>query len=98
MPGAHRDTDSRFCGGQTGVVNQSTVYVEDLLWAVNGDPQQPGNHGGSPLSAITGSMDVYVEDKLVITAIGDIAAPCNFFHPLPPTDPSGRSTTVFAYD
>jgi hypothetical protein len=95
MPGAHRDTDLRFCGAETVVVNQSTVYVNDLLWGVDGDPN---SHGGGNLIPVYGSKDVYVEDKLIIVAIGDIAAPDLRFHPTGATNPSQSSQDVFAYE
>tara|TARA_Y100000389_G_scaffold180374_1_gene195134 strand:+ start:394 stop:681 length:288 start_codon:yes stop_codon:yes gene_type:complete len=95
MPGAHRDTDSRFCTAVTIVQNQSTVYVNDLLWGVNGDPN---NHGAGNLIAEFGELNIYIEDKLIIVAVGDKAAGDNFLHPTGPTNPSGSSSDVFAYD
>jgi hypothetical protein len=95
MPGAHRNTDSRFCGAATIVQNQSTVYVNDLLWAVNGDPN---NHGAGNLNAVFGELNIYIEDILIIVAVGDEAAGDNFLHPTGSTNPSGSSTDVFAYD
>jgi len=95
MPGAHRDTDSRFCRAATIVQNQSTVYVNDLLWAVNGDPN---NHGAGNLNAVFGELNIYIEDKLIIVAVGDEADRDNYNHPTGPTNPSGSSSDVFAYD
>ena len=37
MPGAHRDRDRRFCGAKTIVTGQSSVLVNNKLWAVEGD-------------------------------------------------------------
>lgn len=93
MPGAHRDTDSRDCGASTTVTNQSTVYVNSKLWAVQGDPN---DHGGGALEAVYGAKNVYIEGKLVIVAVGDDAAP-DALHPKPLTKPASSSGNVFAY-
>ena len=95
MPGAHRHGDNRFCGATTIVSNQSTVFVEDKLWAVQGDQN---THINGNLVAKYGSLDVYNEDILVIVAVGDEAVPDWFGHPKGPVNPSGRSSTVFSYD
>lgn len=93
MPGAHRQTDSRFCGATTSVTNQTTVFSNDLLWAVEGDKESHGR--GDLINA--GEGTVYIENKKVITAIKDTAAPDNANHSPGPTNPSGRSSNVFAY-
>jgi hypothetical protein len=100
MPGAHRDTDSRNCGAQTIVENQSTVYVNGLLWAVNGDPDTHCHQG--ELSAIYGPLNVFINGINVICAAGDTAAPdtpdCEPPpHPPGATDPSGHSPNVLVY-
>lgn len=96
MPGAHRNTDARKCGGQTTVVGQSTVFVNDELWAVDGDTC---THGAGPLKAVTGGQNVYVEDKLVIVATGDtVSGPDNANHQVGQADPQQASSDVFAYD
>lgn len=41
---------------------------------------------------------MYINNKLVICAVGDKAAPDRQDHPAPPTDPSNASTNVFVYD
>jgi hypothetical protein len=93
MPGAHRDGDSRFCGAVTVVTRQSTVFVEDKLWAVAGDKN---SHEAGFLIPVVGDS-VYVEDKLVIVAIGDTATIDDLLHPPALTAPLGFSSTVNAY-
>lgn len=100
MPGAHRHTDDRFCGATTKVVNQSTVKVNGLLWAVEGDIDTHCDQG--VLSAVTGALNVYIEGKLVIVAVGDIAGPDKPaclppIHPAGATNPKGKSPNVIAY-
>ena len=48
MPAIHRNTDPRACGATTIVSGQSTVYANDKLISVNGDPN---SHGGGALAA-----------------------------------------------
>lgn len=94
MPGAHRVTDSRVCGAVTSGSSQSTVFVNNRLWAVNGDPN---SHGGGSLIAVYGAKNVFIENKLVIVAPGDRAGPDAALHPVPPTDPSSASSDVICY-
>lgn len=68
--GAHRDTDLRNCGAATTVQNQSSVYVNGLLWAVQ---DTTNNHGDGQL--IPTGQSVYVEGKLVICHTPDQAQP-----------------------
>lgn len=100
MPGAHRHGDSRFCGATTIVTGQSTVKVNGILWAVEGDKDTHCNMGD--LVPIYGALNVYAEGKLVICAAGDTAAedipgciPPE--HPPGETDPSGHSMDVIVY-
>lgn len=69
MAAVHRQNDSRACGATTNVVGQSTVFVNNLLLSVNGDPN---SHNGGAL--IANCNNVYAENKLVVD-IGDNAAP-----------------------
>lgn len=94
MPGAHRHGDSRFCGATTIVSGQSTVKVNGKLWAVAGDEN---THGAGNLIPVYGAKNVRINGKLVICAVGDLAAGDNFLHPIPPTDPSGHATNVRVY-
>jgi hypothetical protein len=95
MPGAHRENDSRFCGAKTQVVGQSTVFVNNELWAVENDVC---THGNGQLIAAYGAKNIFVENKLVICAVGDKAAPDNQEHPAPPTDPQTASTDTILYE
>lgn len=94
MPGAHRNSDSRFCGASTTVTNQSTVFVNGRLWAVEGDRS---NHIRGDLIAKYGAKNVYIEGKRVIVSVGDEAAPDFAGHPTGPSNPSSSSGNVFAY-
>ena len=94
MPGAHRNGDSRFCGAKTTVLNQSTVFVNSKLWAVEGDPE---THGNGNLDAVYGAKNVYIEGKKVIVALGDEGEADDQEHPKGATNPSQSSTNVFAY-
>ena len=94
IPGAHRNGDDRFCTAKTIVVGQSSVYVNGILWAVAGDPN---DHGEGKLIQVYDGGNVYAEGKKIIVAVGDLAEPDNQFHPAPPTDPSTASGDVFAY-
>lgn len=95
MPGAHRDGDTRFCGATTKVQGQGSVKVNDKLWAVEGDPE---SHVHGNLKAVYGTLDVKIEDKLVIVAVGDVAGSDEEGHPGPPTDPKGKSGDVKVYE
>jgi hypothetical protein len=95
MPGAHRHDDSRFCGALTVVTNQSTVFVEDKLWAVKGDPN---SHVAGNLIPKFGALNVYIEDKLIIVAVGDTAASDLLGHTPGPVDPKTASGTTFSYE
>jgi hypothetical protein len=98
MPGAHRDDDDRFCGAITIVTGQSTVFVNNKLWAVEGDLDTHCNEGA--LIASYGPKNVFIGGKNVICAVGDTAAPdnsCAIPHPGPPTNPRGHSMDVVVY-
>ena len=96
MPPSHRRTDARNCGATTVVVGQSTVFSNNLLWAVDNDPNTHGSGGLIP----SGST-VYIENKLVIVHAPDSARPDNLCPPLGgnhcnPRTASG-SPDVYAY-
>lgn len=101
MPRAHRNGDARYCLGSTIVQNQSTVFVNDKLWAVEGDPD---SHGGGPLKAIFAPRNVYVEDKHVITSpAADTASGPDRLGHLPGgggggDDPNQASPDVWVYE
>jgi hypothetical protein len=55
-----------------------TLIITGLeLWAVNGDPN---NHGAGNLNAVFGELNIYIEDILIIVAVGDKAAPIRKFY------------------
>jgi hypothetical protein len=100
MTQAHRDTDNRFCGALTIVSHQDNVFVNKLLWSVEGDLDTHCNEGA--LIPITAPKNVYIWGINVIVAVGDTAEPdhegCIIPHPGPPTDPEGHSPDVYCYD
>ena len=89
MPGAHRNTYARDCGALTIVINQSTVYVNGKLWAVQGDVD---SHGDGELTP-TGTT-VFVE-KLPVVVKNDPASTDDEGHSNPKAD--AVSGDVFAY-
>jgi hypothetical protein len=95
MPGAHRHDDSRFCGATTTVIGQTNVYVNNKLWAVEGDPE---THGNGNLVAEYGAKNVYINSKLVICAVGDNADEDDLSHPPTNTKPQDKSSDVLVYD
>lgn len=92
MPGAHRDDDERVCSGTTIASGQSTVFVDNKLWAVEDDVS---SHGDGKLISVTGSS-VLVENKKPIV-LGDEAEGDLLFHLPATTKPGEASETVFAY-
>lgn len=100
MPKAHREDDLRFCDAKTWVINQSTVFVNDKLWAVEGDLDDHCEMGA--LIAVYGPPSVKIEDKYVICAVGDEAEPdyenCGIpEHPTGATNPKTGSPDVYVY-
>lgn len=98
MPRAHRDNDSRFCEAKTIVSLQSTVFVNNELWAVEGDMDD--HCGMGQLIAVTGRT-VLIENKFVICAVGDDAEEdyenCILKHPKGATAPKQGSPDTFVY-
>ena len=94
--GAHRNTDSRACGATTVTAQAKNVYVNGLLWSINGDPN---SHGDGNLIAAT--KNVFIGGIAVVN-IGDSAAADDLCIPLggshcAPTA-TGGSTNVFVGD
>lgn len=95
MAKAHRNGDLRTCGATTVVTHQSSVYVNNKLWAVQSDQN---THGLGNLNAL--DTGVYIENKKVIVRSDDADADS-----LCPTqggshcdpDPSEGSDDVYAY-
>lgn len=65
----HRDTDSRTCGATTVVSGQSTVFANNLLVSVDGDPN---SHDGGALGAVCNQ--VFVNNLMVVNHTPDTAA------------------------
>jgi uncharacterized Zn-binding protein involved in type VI secretion len=76
MPAVHRDTDPRNCGAKTVAANPN-VYTNDLLTAVNGNPN---THGGGELKAA--NPNVYIGGVLVV--IDGNSASSDTYCPIPP--------------
>lgn len=93
----HRNTDGRACGATTTVSGQSTVYANNLLISVDGDPN---SHGSGALEAACN--EVYCEGILVVNNTPDSAASDDLCEPLggdhcgPST--AGGSPNVFVGD
>lgn len=103
MPGCHLDTQERFCGAHTIVLLQTNVYVNNLLWSVEGDIDCHCNMGA--LIASYGARNVWINNIRVICAVGDEAetdiGPCGGcfeIHPGPgPTNPMEHSWDTWVY-
>lgn len=96
MPPAHRQGDPRVCGATTVVVNQDFCYVDNELWAVEGDLDLHGD--GQLIPTYSG---VYINNLPVIVHTPDQANPddlCYFIGP-PHCDPytAGGSPETYAY-
>lgn len=91
MPGAHRNNDLRGCGAHTIVSHQNTVYVNNKLWSLDGDVDDHCNAG--PLKPIYGTLNVFINNILVICAVGDTAYSPDFEGCVIPHLPGGGSGT-----
>lgn len=97
MPKSHRNTDLRACGATTTVIGQSSVKVNGLLWAVDGDLDTHCDPKG-PLKPT--KKTVFIEGKNVIVVGDGFYSPdfqppdCIVVHS--PTASSG-SADVYAY-
>ena len=69
MPPVHRDTDVRSCGALTISSQSKNVYVNGLLWAIEGDTE---THGDGQL--IASVKNIFIGGKRIIIK-GDSAAP-----------------------
>jgi hypothetical protein len=70
MAAVHRQTDLRVCGHTTIVQGQGTVYANNLLIAVDKDPDNAG--GGNLIAAC---KNVYINGKMVVNNTPDHAEP-----------------------
>ena len=77
MPKVHRDTDPRNCGASTVAANPN-VYTNNLLTAVDGNPN---THGGGELKAA--NPNVYIGGVLVVIH-GPNDAAADSICPIPP--------------
>lgn len=59
----HRNNDRRSCGARTRVQGQSTVYVNNQLASVQGDPN---THGGGSLRASVNDGTVFINNKKLV--------------------------------
>ena len=99
MPGAHRENDRRSDSTQSRstVTGQTTVFVNNKLWAVEGDQESDGM--GHLISKSPGT--IFVNNKKIIVEQLDDASPDSLCpirggehcHP----HPNEGSTDVFAY-
>lgn len=98
MPAVHRHSDARACGASTTVVGQSTVYVNNLLVSVKGDPN---THGAGSLNASVNPGRLFVEG-IEVVLVGSSAAPDSLCPTLngPHCGPSSTtgSPNVFAFE
>lgn len=96
MPAAHRNSDSRACGASTVSAQSRNVYVNGLLWSIDGDPN---SHGQGALSAATNSVFI---GGIAVCNNNDPAAADNLCPPLGGAHcaPSavGGSSNVFVGD
>jgi hypothetical protein len=96
MAGAHLNGQLRTCGATTIVVGQTSVFVNGLLWAVDGDVNSHGNG-----NLIASGTFVTIAGKRVVINKPDLAMPDNLC-PVPggthcsPMTAQG-SVSVFCY-
>lgn len=88
MPAVHRDGDARVCGAKTISKGQSTVYVNNRLASVKGDPN---THGAGDLKADVGAGKVFINGEKVV-GLGSNASPDNFSGP-PHRNPKATSAS-----
>lgn len=88
----------RYCGALTQVTGQSTVFVNGVLAAVEGD-KDTHEDGGSLIQRYGGG-NIFINGKKLIVSMGDTAAPDSengIIHPFSPTDPFQGNAQVIAY-
>ena len=92
----HRHSDPRICGATTVVEGNTSVFANDLLVAVNGDPN---SHLAGAL--VAGCNHLYVHGALVVNhtpdaSAADVLCPVAPVHCGPST--AGGSPNVFVGD
>lgn len=70
MPPVHRHSDSRACGATTTVTHQSTVFANNLLVAVDDDPNTHGSGG-----LIAACKQVFINNILTVNNTADQSRP-----------------------
>jgi hypothetical protein len=96
MPSVHRNTDSRACGATTVSEQNRNVFVNGLLWSINGDPN---SHGGGALVAATNNVfigGIAVCNNNESAAPDALCAPLGGAHCAP--NAVGGSSNVFVGD
>ena len=91
----HRHSDPRVCGATTVVTGNTSVFANDLLVSVNGDPN---SHSAGAL--VAGCNHLYVHSALVVNNTPDGSA-ADALCPIPPhcaPITAGGSTNVFVGD
>lgn len=63
MPQVHRNGDTRVCGANTVVAGNSTVFANNRLVSVKGDPN---THSGGQLHASVNPGTVFIEGKEMV--------------------------------
>ena len=90
---AHRHGDLRTCNATTKVSGQSTVFVNNKLWAVDGDENTHINGKLKP-----SGQTIFIEGKKVIVHKPDTTYNAdNASHPVGSTDTAQGSPNTFAY-
>jgi hypothetical protein len=91
---AHRHDDPRVCGAKTTVENQTTVFVNNKLWAVKDSTNSDGNG-----QLIPTGQTIFVENKLVICHTPDSSKADNKCpldpHCVPATDGGSPDTVCY---
>lgn len=96
MPAVHRDTDTRVCGATTVSAQGRNVFVNGLLWSIDGDPNTDGAG-----NLIAGTNSVFIGGTAVCNN-NDSAVP-DALCPIPggphcAPDASGGSGNVYVGD
>lgn len=89
---AHRNGDLRACGAKTTVIGQNNVFVNDRLWAVEGDTNTHAAGGLIPTK-----RTVFINDKPVIVHTPDKAKVDGLGHDNTIDETNEGSGNVFAY-
>lgn len=90
---AHRHGDKRTCGATTKVSGQSTVFVNDKLWSVDGDENTHINGKLKP-----SGQKIFIQNKKVIVHRPDTTYNADDqLHPVGGNDTDQGSGNTFAY-